>query len=381
MTMNEIDKLLNSLSDLNEPQKRDLKKFLYEINQRIDASRVWRDLTIFIDNTSDNFNYKKREEILKEIKATRSKALAKCAVTYENFLDSQTQNQAKKQTAAVISSIIKNSISRLIEIKASIDDPNVELITEDSKQNHQQNSFDIEGLEADWNDFLKNSTAESEEKEITSDDSKDLTQLSPKEILNTTELEEPEIIHPIGDIKSLDLDELITRFNSIGKQAQLFQGLILFEVRNRFSSDKEFGKWISTRTLCSGSSPQQRTRLINLGKFFRGRDMTGIAITAAYEISAPKNADVADAIYKHAHGKDLSVEEIKAKIQEYKELKNTLKVEEISTPEIHDSEVELMPEIDKDDLKSQLHLIMDSIPADVVKKIFKEYLSEFKKSK
>ena len=96
-------------------------------------------------------------------------------------------------------------------------------------------------------------------------------------------------------LKDLTLDELADQFESVDKQAQLFQGLILLEARERFESDKLFGEWCATRPLCLGSQTQ-RTRLMNLARFFNVREIIGISLTACYEISAPINADIADKV-------------------------------------------------------------------------------------
>lgn len=91
------------------------------------------------------------------------------------------------------------------------------------------------------------------------------------------------------------------------------QGRILLEARNRFKSDKEFGQWCS-QSICLGSQPQ-RTRLMNLARFFEGREMEKIGLSAAYEISAPINADIAVEVYELARGRNLSVAEVKKQIE------------------------------------------------------------------
>lgn len=117
------------------------------------------------------------------------------------------------------------------------------------------------------------------------------------------------------NLQELSLDELAARFIDIDKQAQLMQGLILLEARNRFPSDRQFGKWVSTQAFCSGSGPH-RTRLINLAKFFKDRDLTGISISVAYLISSPKNAYIAEELYDIAKDKPMTVEMAKALIEE-----------------------------------------------------------------
>ena len=88
-------------------------------------------------------------------------------------------------------------------------------------------------------------------------------------------------------------------------------GKILLEARSRFQSDKEFGQWVSTHSLCVGSQ-QSRNRLMHLARFFDdNRDMTGITITSAYEISSPANEDKAAEVYKEVYGKNLPVKKVK----------------------------------------------------------------------
>ena len=120
------------------------------------------------------------------------------------------------------------------------------------------------------------------------------------------------------DLTALSLEDLAQRYISIEQQSQLYKGLILLEARERFASDKEFGEWVVTNGLSVGTNQQNRTLFMNLARFFKHRDMTGISLTAAYEISRPQNADIAEEIYAYALLKHLSVSEVKAKIAELK---------------------------------------------------------------
>lgn len=119
------------------------------------------------------------------------------------------------------------------------------------------------------------------------------------------------------NLKALSLDELAHQFEEIGQQAQLLQGRILLEARSRFSNKNDFGAWIQEQdgTLCA-ITKQHRTRLMNLAAFFDGdkRTLDRISITAAYEISAPINADIAADVYEYAKGKNLPVSEVKRQI-------------------------------------------------------------------
>ncbi len=115
------------------------------------------------------------------------------------------------------------------------------------------------------------------------------------------------------DLKELSLDDLAVRYEEIDRQSHLLKGKILLEARSRFESDKEFGRWIATQTLCLGSGTQKtRNRLMHLADFFTNdRDMQGISITAAYEISSPSNSEIAEKVYKEVREKNLSVKEVK----------------------------------------------------------------------
>lgn len=114
------------------------------------------------------------------------------------------------------------------------------------------------------------------------------------------------------NLKTLSLEQLAQQFDDVEQQGQLLQGRILLEARERFRSDKEFGQWCS-QSICLGSQPQ-RTRLMNLARFFEGRELEKISISAAYEISAPINADIANEIYEIARGKNMPLAEVRRQI-------------------------------------------------------------------
>ena len=135
------------------------------------------------------------------------------------------------------------------------------------------------------------------------------------------QIQEIDYVEGRDDLTSLSLDELAFQFESIEQQSQLLQGRILLEARSRLNSDIEFGEWVSkhTGTLCS-TTRQQRTRLMNLARYFGNKDIKGISLTVCYEISAPTNVDVADKVYEYALNRNLSVADIKAKIKEEKKL-------------------------------------------------------------
>ena len=119
------------------------------------------------------------------------------------------------------------------------------------------------------------------------------------------------------EFKNISTDNLVSQFDDISMQGQLIQGAILIELSHRADNERvSFDEYlkkegIKHRTLCV-ITQQHRNRLINLARFFtKDRPMTGISVTAGYEISAPKNEDVAEAVYKLALESHCSVEEIK----------------------------------------------------------------------
>jgi hypothetical protein len=138
-------------------------------------------------------------------------------------------------------------------------------------------------------------------------------QITEQEFLSKAEDYQADIV---PDLAGLSLDDLAIQYAEIDQQSNLLKGNILLEARSRFPSDKEFGQWVSTHSLCVGSQ-QSRNRLMHLADFFSdGRDMEGIAITAAYEISAPVNRDKALTVYNKVRGKNLSVKEVKDLLSE-----------------------------------------------------------------
>ena len=180
------------------------------------------------------------------------------------------------------------------------------------------------------------------------------------------QIQEIDYVEGRDDLTSLSLDELAFQFESIEQQSQLLQGRILLEARSRLNSDIEFGEWVSkhTGTLCS-TTRQQRTRLMNLARYFGNKDIKGISLTVCYEISAPTNVDVADKVYEYALNRNLSVADIKAKIKEEKKL---LPILEINSEE-HDQES--FSETDHDTIKKE-----ELMPREDVSEFVKLILSD-----
>jgi len=156
------------------------------------------------------------------------------------------------------------------------------------------------------------------QKQLKSNKQKEL--VTEQEFLAKAEDYQPDV-NP--DLSILSTEELAVQYIEIDRQSHLLKGKILLEARTRFQSDKEFGKWISTHSLCVGSQ-QSRNRLMHLASFFDdNRDMDGITITSAYEISSPANRDKAVDVYKKVYGKNLSVKQVKDFFIERENKKNS----------------------------------------------------------
>lgn len=118
------------------------------------------------------------------------------------------------------------------------------------------------------------------------------------------------------DLKHQQLDHLVRQFDDIGNQSQILQGLILLEISARCYQNRcSFEEYVEQEQIKNSSlctiTHQHRTRLMNLAKFFtKDRPMTGISITAGYEISAPKNSKVALAVYNLVVNQNYPVKEI-----------------------------------------------------------------------
>lgn len=180
------------------------------------------------------------------------------------------------------------------------------------------------------------------------------------------------------DLTSLTLDELANRYDSIEQQAQLFQGRILLEARNRFESDIAFGEWVTNvgGTLCS-TTRQHRTRLMNLARFFDSRELTGISITAAYEISAPTNEAVADRVYEYALNKNLPVAEIKKQIQ----IAKGLSLEENKIEPVTTEEPVLLPLEDLDTFKQVILSDIEGLSEQNAIKVLQDCIKEVRAKK
>ncbi|MEN9897768.1 MAG: hypothetical protein RLZZ66_1417 [Pseudomonadota bacterium] len=193
----------------------------------------------------------------------------------------------------------------------------------------------------------------------------------------------------VTSLSDLSLDDLANRYYEIHCQSHLMKGLILLEARNRFSSNNEFGDWVqSVQSICLDSQPV-RTRLMNYAKYFKEKDITGISLSACYEISAPVNEDVADKVYEYALNRNLSVTDIKAKIKEEKKLLPILESNAEEDDQDHESfteadhdtnkKEELMPREDVSEFVKLILSDVQSLPQNEAVRVLKLCLKELNK--
>ena len=135
----------------------------------------------------------------------------------------------------------------------------------------------------------------------------------------------------LANLKSLTLDQLVDRYEAIEYQSQLMQWVIIANIREKIPSKKEFGQFIQRlydanpkHPLCV-ISQSQRNRYIRAGQFVlkhKITDLNDVALkpTVVYEIVDPKNTSVADAVFKKARAKDLSVNQVRELIEVEKQL-------------------------------------------------------------
>lgn len=120
------------------------------------------------------------------------------------------------------------------------------------------------------------------------------------------------------DLKRMTLEELADRADTIAKQSYDLLGMICLEARERFQSNAEFGNWRRSVEGLAGYSNQHISDLINRSRFALTHDMTGISLSASFEIAAPVNQDVAEEVWHYCKRKNLKVEDVKRKIAQAK---------------------------------------------------------------
>ncbi len=129
--------------------------------------------------------------------------------------------------------------------------------------------------------------------------------------------------HP--NLHDLDLDQLADEYNEsegiislAKKDANLYQGKILLEARERFTDkktgnrdDTAYGKWRSTNFV--DQKPATLAIQTNLAEFFTDDHPLGdIQLSIGYQIAAPKSAEYAEELYDEVFKLSAAAAEIKS---------------------------------------------------------------------
>lgn len=138
------------------------------------------------------------------------------------------------------------------------------------------------------------------------------------------------------DLKKLTIEELADRAETISKQSHDLLGMICLEARERFQSNIEFGNWRRSVDGLAGYTNQYVTALMNRARFALTHDMTGISLTASFEISAPINQDVAEEVWKYCKRKNMKVEDVRRTISQAKAV---VTIDKQELPEHQDPEI------------------------------------------
>jgi hypothetical protein len=116
-------------------------------------------------------------------------------------------------------------------------------------------------------------------------------------------------------LNDLSLTELARHYKEIDRQSHILKGKIILAARSRFTSDREFGLWLSDNL--SDLNQKQAHRLMCIAEFFdesNERSMEGIGLSACYELAAPQYREIAEQIYQEVAGKNFPLAVIKEKL-------------------------------------------------------------------
>ena len=147
----------------------------------------------------------------------------------------------------------------------------------------------------------------------------DAETLAKKASLNTNSYDDDNYmtvvdIFSLTQISKLSNDEIIDRIEAIESQSWLLKARLLWELRKRYPSDREFGQYIktwlnSTRHLVA-SSQSQITNLVTIGRFCeqaRIDDMSSIKVyqKSLLALAQLEDLDVAKQILRKIIHKNL----------------------------------------------------------------------------
>lgn len=146
---------------------------------------------------------------------------------------------------------------------------------------------------------------------------------------NRTVVAQQQSIWSIDDLKTLSLDELVNRFETINAQSKFMMWMVLLHIRNYFPSDIKYGQYLNDlrdkypgHPICE-CSQQNRFRYVAAARFMLRHKVTdiaklGIGISAIYELSRPVNESIADIVFQDIKRKKIPYKDVLRKIEQAK---------------------------------------------------------------
>lgn len=137
-----------------------------------------------------------------------------------------------------------------------------------------------------------------------------------------------ESIWSSDNLNKLSNDDLIDRLEQIESQSMLIKWRILWTLRQRFSSDTLFGKYLaslkseSTRYIIASGS-KTITKSIHAGRFCEKHKITsledvGLLPSSIYALSRPIYEDISDNVFKKVKKKNLPNKEVEQLLEQAK---------------------------------------------------------------
>ena len=132
----------------------------------------------------------------------------------------------------------------------------------------------------------------------------------------------------VFSLQRLDLlsqDEIVERIDAIEAQAWLLKARLIWELRKRFPSDKEFGQYLNvlrnSTSQFMASSSSQVSKLAAIGRFCEEHKISDMGKTkvyqeSLYELARLEDKVIASKILKTVRNKHLSVADVKRIIQQ-----------------------------------------------------------------
>ncbi len=132
----------------------------------------------------------------------------------------------------------------------------------------------------------------------------------------------------VFSLQRLDLlsqDEIVERIDAIEAQAWLLKARLIWELRKRFPSDKEFGQYLNvlrnSTSQFMASSSSQVSKLAAIGRFCEEHKISDMGKTkvyqeSLYELARLEDKVIASKILKTVRNKHMSVADVKRIIQQ-----------------------------------------------------------------